>query len=165
MDQSSALLTIHSKEEQEFLTNWLQKYESVNPFVWIGMKYTDKVYKWMDGTDNNFTNWADDAVKDGLDPCVQMSLVNASMSKWYDQSCKMTGLVVCQKRQEFNLNVVKELIEGLTKDKENQQNKLISQEKIIQNHQEQINHLIPIDLLYTQFPNQSSPQQLWPNMK
>ena len=81
IEQSSTLLTIHSKEEQEFLINWLKKYESLYPFVWIGMKYTDKVYKWMNGTDTNFTNWADDAVKDGLDPCVQMSLVNASMSK------------------------------------------------------------------------------------
>ena len=65
LDQSSIPITIHSKEEQEFINNLLKTHKNILNNVWIGMKYTDRVYKWMDGTDTNFANWAEDAVKDG----------------------------------------------------------------------------------------------------
>ena len=80
-----------------------------------------------------------------------MSLVDSTLGKWSDESCKKSALITCQKKQEFNLNLVKSLME--------------KQEKIIEKQQAQIDSIIPMGFLYTQLPNQSSPQQLWPNMK
>ena len=77
-----------------------------------------------------------------------MSLVKSSLGKWNDMSCKKTALVVCQKKQDINFNVIMDLFKIQEKEIE-----------ILRNNS------IPIGFLYTQLPNQSSPQQLWPNMK
>ena len=156
IEQSSTLLTIHSKDEQEFNNNLLGKYKNISLNAWIGMKYTDKVYKWMDGTDTNFTNWADDTVRDGTDPCVQMSLVTETLGKWSDMSCKKLGIIVCQKKQEFNFTTLRNAFELQQKD----MNSIKDEIKALN---QKFEASIPLGFLYTQFPNQSKPEDLWPN--
>jgi hypothetical protein len=126
------------------------------------MKYTDKVFKWMDGTDTNFTNWANDAVRDGTAQCVQMSLVDKTIGKWLDESCKRTALIVCQKQQELNFNLLAESIQKMEKTIEIVKNKTDIQEKELSSIKASV---IPLGFLYTQFPNQSKPEDLWPNTK
>ena len=174
IDQSSTLLTIHSTDEQQFLNNLLTKYKNISNYVWIGMSYINKSYKWLDGTDTNFTNWSEDSVRDGTDPCVEMSLTTESMGKWFDVSCKRPALVVCQKKQDINLNSLKDVIENLTQvlEKQNQEIKSLKTEhkESTKDMQDEINELknelkmnvIPIGFLYIQLPNQSSPIELWP---
>ena len=118
IDQISSLITIHSKEEQEFINNLAENYSNNYDSVWIGMKYTDKVYKWMDGSDTNYTNWANDAVKDGNNPCVQMSLSKATFGKWRDESCKRSSLIVCQKGQVVNMAILKDMIEKMSEEQQ-----------------------------------------------
>ena len=72
--KSRTLVSIHSKEEQEFLNNALKTYSNISENAWIGMKYNDKSYQWLDGSDSNYTNWSDDAVRTGDEPCVLMSI-------------------------------------------------------------------------------------------
>ena len=122
-------------------------------FAWIGMKYNGKEYKWMDGMDTEFENWSDEAVRVGVEPCAKMSLMSGMIGKWVDSSCKSKALIVCQKKQELNLNALKSIIENVTSTFETEINKLKTQS------------IVPIGFLYTQFPNQSSPQKLWPNTK
>ena len=185
LDQSSTLPTIHSKDEQQFITNLLQKYQNISINAWIGMKYTDQVYKWMDGTETNFYNWANDAVRDGTAQCVQMSLYDKTIGKWTDESCKKTALIVCQKKQELNFNVVLNLVQKMENsieimkkqlegqknitDKEFEQLKNMNenQKKLIEAQNEKFNSIssVPLGFLYTQFPSQSKPEDLWPNTK
>ena len=116
-------------------------------FAWIGMKYNGKEYKWVDGMDTQFDNWSDEAVRVGVDPCAKMSLLGGMIGKWVDSSCKSKALIVCQRKPEINLNLLKDIIQNMS--------------NIIDKQQGQISSLIPMDFLYTQLPNQSSPEQLW----
>ena len=138
----------------------------------------------MDGTDIDFANWVEDAVRDGTDQCVQMSLLDKTLGKWADESCKRTALVICEKKQEqLNWRVLVKSIESI-EDLEKEQQKTIEylkQELITvnanivqqlkdlkyqnQKQQDQLNSLIPLGFLYTQFPNQLKPEELWPNTK
>ena len=164
LDRTSTLVTINSKEEQEFLINFLIKYNNITENVWIGMKYTNKSYRWTDGTDTNFTNWSEHSVRDGKEECIQMSLTSESLGKWMDENCKRTSLVVCQKKQDINVESLRNIIDGLTKSLEKQKTDL-KNELLIELKKELTDvhpALIPIGFLYTQLPNQSSPIELWP---
>ena len=143
-EATSDLLSIHSKEEQEFISSLLLQFNNISNNAWIGLKYRNSSYKWTDGTDTNFTNWAEDAIKDGTDPCVQMSLIKTTLGKWTDEACRKTALIVCQKKPVLNLNLLRESIEKLER---------------------RVNSILPIGFLYTQLPEQSSPEKLWPDMK
>jgi len=38
------------------------------------LKYTNKSFEWLDKTDRDYNNLSEDAKKDGVNPCVEMSL-------------------------------------------------------------------------------------------
>ena len=163
-DSTSSLITIDNKEEQEFLNTFLEKYNNITANVWIGLKYTDKAFKWLDGSDVNYTNWAEDAVKDGTLACVQMSIAKGSgLGKWTDQSCKKLGLIVCQKSQKnIDSNDLKAIVDNLVKTVEKQQKTIDRQQKAIDS---MTGGLVPLGFIYTQLPNQSEPGVLWPTVE
>ena len=81
-----------------------------------------------------------------------MSLVNEYLGKWTDVSCKKTALTICQKKQDLTLISLR--------------NALVTLENTVHEHiKVNDNGMIPIGFLYTQLPDQSSPDVLWPNMK
>ena len=147
IDQDSSLVNIHSTEEQEFLNNLLHSYNEISPNAWLGMKYNNKSFGWLDGTKVNYTNWAEDSLRDGSEPCVQMSLGRANLGKWLDESCKRSAIIVCQKKQVFTLNTLREAVVAM-------EDKM----KVLELS------TIPQGFLYTQLPGKSSPEQLWPHM-
>ena len=159
IDQDSSLITIHRSDEQEFLNNLLHSYNEISSNAWLGMKYTNKSFEWVDGTKVNYSNWADDAMRDGSGPCVLMSLVKANLGKWLDDSCKREALIVCQKKQVFTLNTLRTAFESM-------ENKM-SETLVAVEDKMKILELstIPRGFLYTQLPEQSPPEQLWPHMK
>ncbi len=55
-DNSSILLTMQSKEEQDFITEYLFKTHKIVENVWIGLKRNNN-FKWDDGSSLEFTNW------------------------------------------------------------------------------------------------------------
>ena len=85
-----------------------------------------------------------------------MFLIKSSLGKWIDESCKKTALIVCERKPEINLNNIINLIKSQQKDIDSLQNELAQKSSM---------NSVPIGFLYTQLPNQSSPQQLWPNNK
>ena len=112
-----------------------------------------------------------------------MSLTIKSMGKWLDVSCKKPSLVVCQKKQDINIESLKNIIDGLTKSLEKQNTDLRNEmidirkklsegnltqvlKKKVEELEEEVNTFktssVPIGFLYTQLPNQSSPIELWP---
>ena len=155
-DNTSSLITISDEEEQVFINKMLKKYINVSMFAWIGMKFNGKEYKWVDGMDTEYNNWSDEAVKDGGDACVKMNLMTGMFGKWIDSSCTRRSLIVCQRRPELSLNSLKDIIQNMSDIIDNMSDTNHKQ-------QAQISSLIPIGFLYTQLPNQSSPEQLWPN--
>ena len=141
LDSSSTLISIHSRDEQQFIDDITAKYHNISTSVWIGLNYGKNSFIWQDQTETNYTNWSDEAAKDGEVKCVVMSLVKDYLGKWNDVPCKNNALTICQKKQDLTLISLR--------------NSLVTLE----------NTLIPLGFLYTQFPSQSSPDVLWPNMK
>ena len=150
INQDSALVTIHSNEEQQFLNNFLVGFNDVSPFSWLGLnkgRYNVSFDYWMDWTRIDYTNWADEALKDGSKNCGQMSLDRANLGKWLDESCKSTALIVCQRKPVFDFNTLWTAFENIEKEMK------LSNVSIF-----------PLGFVYTHLPEQSSPQTLWPHM-
>ena len=144
LDMSSTLITIGSLNEQKFIEKLVQKYNTLSDRVWIGLEWSDNSFKWMDGSDNKYENWDENAVKNGNNKCVQISSSNFELGKWYDDDCTRKYLMVCQKRQSSK-TVMLQQIYNLT--------------KIVEHLSLEV---IPIGFLYTQLRQQPSPQNLWP---
>ena len=178
MDSSSTLITIESKDENDFISNHIMKYNSISPNVWIGLEYIDNTFKWMDGKPLFYPNWNVNAIKGGNSKCVQMSLAKADLGQWTDDLCQKKYLIVCQKKQSSR-TVLSEELKNITKFIEKQQlviekQKVLieklqisneKQERAIEKQNTEIQSIIPLGFLYTQFPHKSPPQKLWPNMK
>ena len=163
LDESSTLISIHSKDEQQFIDDITSKYHNISSSLWIGLNYGKDSFIWKDQSEMNYTNWSDEAAKTGEVKCVEMSLENERIGKWTDVSCKKTALTVCQKKQDFTFITLRNALVNL----ENELYKFKDELKSLQNDKYAT---IPIGFLYTQFPDQSSPDvlylyNLWPNMK
>ena len=67
------------------------------------------------------------------------------------------------------MNVLVNSIHIIEKQAEEQKNIIENQKKLNEEHDKKLNSImsanIPLGFLYTQFPNQSKPEDLWPNTK
>ncbi len=136
-ENSSRLISISFREEQEFLSNFLFNKSQVVDNVWIGAKYINNKFKREDDSDLTFTNWAEGSPKNMTDYCVEMHSDVGSVGKWVDEPCKKKNLVVCQKRQTWSLSRLQEI---LLEVKQNP---------------------VPIGFIYVQLPKQKSPTEIW----
>jgi hypothetical protein len=146
------LVTIQSKDEQDFLSNLLFKTHKVVDAVWIGAKYSSNKFKWIDDSDISFTNWAEGSPKNKTDfGCVQMIPEGSSIGKWVDEPCNKNNKVVCQKKQTWSLSRL--------------QKTLLNARKELQNSLEDVKkNPVPIGFIYVQLPNEKSPTEIWPWM-
>ena len=83
LGKQADLLSIHSEHEEQYINNELSKYNNLADDVWIGLKFTEKAWKWIDKTALDYQNWDSDAKKDGVNPCVQMSITKSSQGDRY----------------------------------------------------------------------------------
>ena len=135
------MLTIHYREEQNFITELL-KSQNISNDVWIGVKYVNNKYKWNDGTDVVYQNWAQGSPKHKDDRCAQFDLSDDMLTgKWTDVMCGKMNMVVCQKLQE---------LQDWTFDQ--MKSMLI---KVMKNPD-------PIGFTYVQFPYEKEPGVIWP---
>ena len=74
LNERASLVTIHSSQEQLFFNNLLAKYNTISNNAWIALKYKNESFQWLDESADDYTNWSDDAVRDGKNECVEMSL-------------------------------------------------------------------------------------------
>ncbi len=169
-ENRSTLITIHSKDEQDFLSNLLFKSHKVVDTVWIGAKYSSNKFKWADDSDLSFTNWDNGSPSNTADKaCVQLIPEGSSIGKWANQPCNKKNLVVCQKMQTWSLSLMqktlldarKELndtIEDLRKQINNQQSTIDSHKSTVDNLKQ---NPVPIGFIYVQLPSQPEPRTLW----
>jgi hypothetical protein len=143
------LVTIHSKDEQDFLTNLLFKTHKVVDAVWIGVKYSSNKFKWIDDSDLSFTYWVDASPSNTTDKaCVQIIAEGSSMGKWANEPCNKNNKVVCQKMQTWSLSRLQKTLLDAKKKFED------SLEDIRKNQ-------VPIGFIYVQLPNEKSPTEIW----
>ena len=132
-------MTIHYREEQDFLSDLLFKTHKIIENVWIGAKYTSNKIKWNDNSDSNFTNWAEGSPKNetGYD-CIQMLPEGSSMGKWVNEPCRKNNLVVCQRMQIWSFSQMQKIVLNI------------------------LSNPVPIGFIYVQLPSQPEPKTLWP---
>ena len=146
----STLITIRSDKEEKFLLSYFGKYGNISGNIWIGLEYVGNKFTWIDGNDMSYQNWDENAIKDGTNKCVDMVTNEYGRGKWMDDSCSRKYMIACQKNQDSKTVLSKE-VKNLT--------------NVIEKLESKVDSMIPIGFLYTQFPSQSSPDVLWPNMK
>ena len=100
-----------------------------------------KKYKWNDGSDVVYQNWAPGSPKQKYDHCVQFDLTEETLSgKWSDVFCTKGNLVVCEKLQNWSNDHLKSLVLSLMKNP------------------------VPIGFTYVQLPHEKQPGEIWPWM-
>jgi hypothetical protein len=128
-EDSGSILTIHSKEEQEFISKFLFKTHGIVDDIWIGMKRINNSHKymWMDGSEPIFTNWAEEnpSNKSGNN-CAQIVSHSDFVGKWTDVPCKKKNFVVCQKTPVLSISLLHKLL--LDTKKELEQTRQLSKE-------------------------------------
>ena len=185
LDQSSTLVQISSADEQQEILNYVSNYKMPSKLIrfrngkrfdtypsqiWLGVKYgcrteytqygsyrnvcddSNSKYVWEDGTKFKYTNWDEDSPDStgATNLCVQMSI---DTGKWSDVKCGRKNLVMCEKKSQLNLNSLYTTL----------RNTYVHLQEQVDLYKQQEN-VIPIGFIYTQFPNQSSPLEIWPNM-
>lgn len=187
----SHLILIDSEEKQNFLENWL-KFNKIVDNVWIGFKHGNNNYEWNTGTEIHYTNWRKGSPKNDSDSCVHINTDESEFGKWSNVPCNKKNLVVCEKNQELSwiklptkvIKLQKALnkseqtlgkLEAVVSRLENELQKLrneiqISQTDLLLKNTElearisnAVDNAVPVGFIYSQLPNEKSPQQIWPS--
>ena len=106
----SNLLTIHSKEQMEFIRKFIQ----ISKFsVWLGMMRglngENDTFTWIDRSGMNYTNWGPNEptqVGDKKRLCAVVSMKNVT-GQWFDVKCQSNYMTVCQ--QPITTNITEEI--------------------------------------------------------
>ncbi len=133
LDNASSILTIDSKEEQEFISQFLFKTNGILDNIWLGMKRNNNLFKWTDGSELSFTNSAKGNPSNKTEQnCVQMITDSSPIGQWAHQPCNKTGLVVCQKTPTVTISFLhKKLLET--------SKKLIETQEVLSDTRRQLN--------------------------
>ncbi len=152
LENSSTLLIIRFKDEQDFLSNFLFKTNKKVDNVWIGAKFTTNKFKWSDDSDLSFTNWGEGSPRNKTNYCVQMQSDEALVGKWIDEPCEKKDLVVCQKMQTWSLSRLQKTLLDARKELRDALNNLQQ-------------NPVPIGFIYIQLASQPEPKTLWPTVE
>jgi len=110
MDNSSEMLTIHSKEEQDFISEYLFKTHKLVNNVWIGLRNKSKTFEWIDSSNKQYTNWKTGNPTNQTD--FNYAQLELDTSERTNEPCLKKNLVVCQKLPEVTIS---ELLKRLKK--------------------------------------------------
>jgi hypothetical protein len=131
---NSALITIDSIEEENFLINYLNKSNSFVENVWIGFRYDTDGYKWNDTIKRNYQNWPVGHPKHGSGYCTQLNSDEDNLGKWEEVLCNQkVGLVVCQKYPNISLTELINMVYSLKDkcDKNDDSVKMVNDDRIL----------------------------------
>jgi hypothetical protein len=174
LDSTSTLITLSTKEEEDFVSNFLYKENKIVDNIWLGAKkLNNNLFKWIDGSDMKYSNWEEKNPSNDLKiECVEMKskfsyfASETSEGKWANVPCTKKNLIVCQKMQTWTLSYLRDSFIKLKKESEINIKRLEENDKSLKNSLDGLNKiLIPIGFIYVQMPNQNSPQEIWSSMK
>ncbi len=136
------------------MENYLFKKMTIVDNIWLNAKSdSSHVFHWSDGRLLTFTNWApgNPKVNYTTEICLQMDANALVRGKWANEPCAKKNLVVCERKQGWNLEKIQSLIEKLQETNEKQQEEI---ERLKANP-------VPLGFIYVQLSNQKSPQEVW----
>jgi hypothetical protein len=103
-EPGATLVSIHTAEEQEFITNTFFKEKKIADSIWIALRKANNEFKWSDTTKFDFQNWDKESPSNtSLEDCVQMNPESSRLGKWSDELCSRRNLALCQKVPELSL--------------------------------------------------------------
>ncbi|XP_059149173.1 CD209 antigen-like protein D [Physella acuta] len=86
------LATLVSDDEVKFLNSQVQRGMS-----WIGFyRSSNQTWKWVDGTESNFTRWDKDQGNVENEEC---ALASYSFDNWHDYPCQTSAFPLCKKHK------------------------------------------------------------------
>lgn len=101
---NSSMISIHSREEQDFILALGRQHYTLSGVHWIWLGATrnasdSKEFQWRDGSGFNFTNWRDGCPDNRQNEnCVLMTIFRDRPSHWCNFKCESNyDHVVCQK--------------------------------------------------------------------
>ncbi|XP_054156737.1 uncharacterized protein LOC128955123 [Oppia nitens] len=193
LDSRSRLVYIDDDRQQQFAVKLLANYSQIADRVWLGNQVTAATTpysNWADGspdyipvvvTESGYNNGYNSYGRTSRSSsssgnsgssgssarCVQMSVTRNHIGKWYDEPCKRRALIVCERSQEWTINILSTALENITRlvNKHEQQ---LAVAAAADNNSQPSPQLsvqlssIPIGFVYIQLANQSEPHQLWP---
>ncbi|KFM78117.1 Macrophage mannose receptor 1, partial [Stegodyphus mimosarum] len=109
IDYGGHLVTIHSKEQQDFIRTFLLL--SVRENVWIGLhdRINESLYEWADGSSVNYKNWEPmepTGITNEKEDCVEMVFrsfkQHGETGHWNDIDCNNEKLFICETKKDKN---------------------------------------------------------------
>lgn len=94
------LLSVHTHEENDFITKQLRKSSDVNK-LWIGMSYKEKVrmWSWIDGSRYRYQNWKEGQHYDGKDEQCGIMYQRYDWGRWDDDNCYKPLGYICKRHR------------------------------------------------------------------
>ncbi len=102
--------------------------------VWIALKNSNNQFKWTDGSQMSFTNWAKGNPSNKTDHnCVQMIADSSPIGQWSDDICNKKHVIVCEKTPTVTMTFLQKKIVELSKKFSETQNTLSTYLKFLTN--------------------------------
>jgi hypothetical protein len=118
---------MHSKEEQDFISEFLFKTKKISENVWLGLKKNDNNFKWSDGSNLEFANWLTGNPSNKSDHnCVQVLPESSPIGKWSDITCNKKNVAICQKIPTLSLTLLHKMYLETKKELEDRKQTLMS---------------------------------------
>ncbi|GIY21763.1 c-type mannose receptor 2 [Caerostris extrusa] len=112
-NESATLASVHSQEQQEFLTDLTLEIEND---AWIGLQnmFRGTLFQWVDDSALDYVNWDVNEPSISNDDedtdlyytssyersCVEINYGRDNMGKWNDVSCQQNNAYICQKQKD-----------------------------------------------------------------
>uniref|UniRef100_A0A1I7ZDP5 C-type lectin domain-containing protein n=1 Tax=Steinernema glaseri TaxID=37863 RepID=A0A1I7ZDP5_9BILA len=96
MSKNGHLLSIHSKEETEFVAALIQK-ARIGYDVWLGAHRYENAFMWLDGTKWDYTNFHEKQPND-LPQNNCLEIFDANFRKWTNYDCEREYPSICKLR-------------------------------------------------------------------
>ncbi|RWS18617.1 galactose-specific lectin nattectin-like protein, partial [Leptotrombidium deliense] len=114
----ATMVSIHSKEENEFLKTIMRR----KHYQWLGgyrKQINNNIFEWKDGSKFNFSNWnAGEPDQTSHAKAMCMTVYADDVPRWFDNFCDMTRYQLCQK----NLSVAEKVDVRIMEQKSNTAN-------------------------------------------
>ncbi|XP_068678201.1 uncharacterized protein [Montipora foliosa] len=100
---NAELLSVHTREENEFITDQLRRSTEVNK-LWIGMSYKEekRMWSWIDGSRYRYQNWKEGQHYDGKDEQCGIVYQRYDWGRWDDDNCYKPFGFICKRHRRRN---------------------------------------------------------------